>query len=130
MDMTTHKYSENYSSESYRPVKAPEQFIMDSELDNLTTLFIQVGSTPTFRNFWGGFINFTSQSTVMEAHQAQISVETTENTLSLRMKKKNITEQIRFGGVNDKSVVILQLSLPVADAILISFDAYVIPIDI
>lgn len=98
--------------------------------DDIPIFSVQVQFEPTSEEFWGACIDSGAQRTVIGRKQARAYIRQVGDKKSMIRHHSNKAARFRFGDTNHQCDGVLLIHMPVADDLVVQFEAYVVPIDV
>lgn len=102
----------------------------DHTNDDVPIFSVQVHFAPTTDTFWGACVDSGAQRTVIGRKQADAYISQIGDATSGIKKDVDLATRFRFGDTNHNCDGILHVKMPVADDVVVHFDAFIVPIDV
>lgn len=91
---------------------------------------VQSTFEPTEESFWGACIDSGARKTVIGQPQTKAYAEKVGREADIVQLKQSDNKKFRFGNADHKCIAFLHIRMSVSDDIVVTFDAYVVSIDV
>lgn len=98
--------------------------------DDIPIFSVHVHFAPTSGSFWGACIDSGAQRTVIGRKQADAYIKQIGDVNSESIDTISKSTRFRFGNTNHACDGVLHINMPVADDVVVQFDAFIVPIDV
>lgn len=102
----------------------------NTELEKIDIFLEQVKFEPTTNEFWAACIDSDAQCTMIGQKQLEAYVHQVGTDADVRRNQHCTQKRFRFGEVNHYCLGIPTLRMPVANDIVVTFEAYIVLLDI
>lgn len=102
----------------------------DEEPEKIEIHSLQTHFSPTTDEILGACIDSGAQCMVIGHRQAEAYIRDIGVKVKIKQDTGSSMKRFRFGATKHKGLGVLPLFMPVSDDIVITFDAYVVPIDV
>lgn len=102
----------------------------DLEVEKVSIFSVHIHYSPTTDEFWGSCIDSGAQQNVIRKMQADVFITQTEDVSEISQSSEINPKIFKFDDNSLKCNGVLHVRMPVADDVVIKFDALIVPIHI